>query len=322
MFESEAVGVLPPADVGSAFTNSPMGVALATPSGVVIAANDALGELLGVPAEELRGATLFAFTHPDDLAGATAACRELQVSHGRMRHESRMRRPDGDTVPVQVTSSWVDGAAGEDPPHLVMVVEDVTERKALEARLLHLSAHDPLTGLPNRLLFRDRLRHALERGHREHTPTCVLVLDLDGFKAINDEHGHSVGDRAIQAVAQVLVDSVRDTDLVCRYGGEEFCIALPGIDIDSAMRLAERLRRRVEAECGPIVFGSPDGRMTTSVGVASVRLAARDAAGLVDLADQALYAAKKSGRNRVVRFDRLPEPVEDQPVGQPTGQPA
>ena len=197
MGDAGAVGTLPPPDLGSAFTNSPMGVALCTPDGRLLAANRALGDLLGRPAEELRGATLFDVTHPEDVAGAVVACTSLQESHGRARHECRFLRPDGSQVPVQVTTSWVDGP----PAHLVVVVEDVTERKAVEARLLHLSAHDPLTGLPNRLLFRDRLRHALERGHREHTPTCVLVLDLDGFKAVNDRFGHPTGDAVLVAVA-------------------------------------------------------------------------------------------------------------------------
>ncbi|MGR7024519.1 diguanylate cyclase domain-containing protein [Geodermatophilus sp. URMC 62] len=296
MFESEAVDVLPPADVGSAFTNSPMGVALATPSGVVLAANDALGELLGVPAEELRGVTLFAFTHPDDLAGATAACRELQVSHGRMRHESRMRRPDGDTVPVQVTSSWVDGAAEDGSPHLVMVVEDVTERKALEARLLHLSAHDPLTGLPNRLLFRDRLRHALERGHREHTPTCVLVLDLDGFKAVNDEHGHPTGDAVLVAVAERLTGVLRASDTAARLGGDEFAVVCENTERADAEHLAARLREVLPRTLTP---AGTTVEVGLSIGIGSIDGGsdpehAQDA--VVREADAAMYADKARRR--------------------------
>jgi PAS domain S-box-containing protein len=154
---SEAMGTLPPADLGSAFTNSPMGVALATPEGVLIEANTALSELLGLNSTAMRGSTLFAVTHPEDLPGAVAVCNDLGLTRERTRHECRLVRSDGVIVPVQVTASWVDGSPGSAPPHLVLVVEDVTDRKALEARLLHLSAHDPLTGLPNRLLFHDRL---------------------------------------------------------------------------------------------------------------------------------------------------------------------
>ncbi len=296
VFDSEAVGVLPPAQVDSAFTNSPMGVALATPDGVVLAANAALGELLGVPAEELRGATLFAFTHPDDVAGAIAVCRELQVRHGRMRHECRMRRPDGGTVPVQVTSSWVDGATGGDPPHLVMVVEDVTERKALEARLLHLSAHDPLTGLPNRLLFRDRLRHALDRGHREHTPTCVLVLDLDGFKAVNDEHGHPTGDAVLVAVAERLTGVLRASDTAARLGGDEFAVVCENTERADAERLAARLREVLPCTLTP---AGTTVQVGLSIGIGSIDGGtdpeyAQDA--LVREADAAMYVDKARRR--------------------------
>ena len=296
MLESEAVGVLPPADVGSAFTNSPMGVALATPSGVVLAANAALGELLGIPAEELRGTTLFAFTHPDDLPGALAACRELQVGHGRMRHESRLRRPDGGTVPVQVTSSWVDGPSEGHPPHLVMVVEDVTERKALEARLLHLSAHDPLTGLPNRLLFHDRLRHALERGHREHTPTCVLVLDLDGFKAVNDEHGHPTGDAVLVAVAERLTGVLRASDTAARLGGDEFAVVCENTERADAERLAARLR---EVLPGTLTPAGTTVQVGLSIGIGSIDGGsdpehAQEA--VVRQADAAMYADKARRR--------------------------
>ena len=296
MLESEAVGVLPPADVGSAFTNSPMGVALATPSGVVLAANAALGELLGTPAEELRGTTLFAVTHPDDLPGALAACRELQVSHGRMRHESRLRRPDGGTVPVQVTSSWVDGPSEGHPAHLVMVVEDVTERKALEARLLHLSAHDPLTGLPNRLLFHDRLRHALERGHREHTPTCVLVLDLDGFKAVNDEHGHPTGDAVLVAVAERLTGVLRASDTAARLGGDEFAVVCENTERADAERLAVRLREVLPHTLTP---AGTTVEVGLSIGIGSIDGGSdpEDAQeAVVRQADAAMYADKARRR--------------------------
>ena len=296
MSDSEAVGVLPPADVGSAFTNSPMGVALATPAGVVLAANAVLGELVGVPAGELRGTTLFTFTHPDDLTAAMAVCRELQVHHGRVRHECRLRRRDGVTVPVQVTASWVDGAAEGDPPHLVMVVEDVTERKELEARLLHLSAHDPLTGLPNRLLFHDRLRHALERGHREHTPTCVLVLDLDGFKAVNDEHGHPTGDAVLVAVAERLTGVLRASDTAARLGGDEFAVVCENTERADAERLAARLREVLPRS---LTLGGTTVQVGLSIGIGSIDGGAdpeQAQEAVVREADAAMYADKARRR--------------------------
>jgi diguanylate cyclase (GGDEF)-like protein/PAS domain S-box-containing protein len=293
---SEAMGTLPPADLGSAFTNSPMGVALATPEGVLIEANTALGELLGLDSTAMRGSTLFAVTHPEDLPGAVAVCTGLSESHGRTRHECRLVRSDGEVVPVQVTASWVDGSPGGAPPHLVLVVEDVTDRKALEARLLHLSAHDPLTGLPNRLLFHDRLRHALDRGHREHTPTCVLVLDLDGFKAVNDDFGHPTGDAVLVAVAEHLTSVLRASDTAARLGGDEFAVVCENTERADAEVLAARLR---EALPGSLTIGPSTVPVGLSIGIGSVDggvdpEVAQEA--VVREADAAMYADKTSRR--------------------------
>jgi diguanylate cyclase (GGDEF)-like protein/PAS domain S-box-containing protein len=258
-----------------------MGVALATPAGVVLAANAVLGELVGVPAGELRGTTLFTFTHPDDLAAAMAVCRELQVHHGRVRHECRLRRRDGVTVPVQVTASWVDGAAEGDPPHLVMVVEDVTERKELEARLLHLSV---------------RLRHALERGHREHTPTCVLVLDLDGFKAVNDEHGHPTGDAVLVAVAERLTGVLRASDTAARLGGDEFAVVCENTERADAERLAARLREVLPRS---LTLGGTTVQVGLSIGIGSIDGGAdpeQAQEAVVREADAAMYADKARRR--------------------------
>ncbi|SHH37125.1 sensor domain-containing diguanylate cyclase [Geodermatophilus nigrescens] len=288
MDDGGGVGTVPVPDLGSAFTNSPMGVALSTPDGRLLAANHALGELLGRTPEELRGTTLFDVTHPEDVAGAVATCTALQQSHGRARHECRLLRPDGVVVPVQVTTSWVDGP----PEHLVMVVEDVTDRKALEARLLHLSAHDPLTGLPNRLLFRDRLRHALERGHREHTPTCVLVLDLDGFKAVNDRFGHPTGDAVLVAVAARLTSVLRASDTAARLGGDEFAVVCENTERDAAEHLADRLR---EALPGTLTLGTTTVEVGLSIGIGSVDGGTdpEDAQeAVVREADTAMYADK------------------------------
>ena len=267
MDDTEAVGTVRQPDLGSAFTNSPLDVALCRPDGEVITANGALGDLLGRPPDELTGSTLFVTTHPDDVAEAVAVCDGLRLSRGRVRYGCRLLRADGGEVPVQVTTSWVDGIPGGAPPQLVMVVEDVTEQRALEARLLHLSAHDPLTGLPNRLLFRDRLRHALERGHREHTPTCVLVLDLDGFKAVNDRYGHPTGDAVLVHVAGRLSSVLRASDTAARLGGDEFAVVCENTERADAERLAGRLR---EALLGVLTVGSTTVQVGLSIGIGSV----------------------------------------------------
>jgi diguanylate cyclase (GGDEF)-like protein/PAS domain S-box-containing protein len=293
----EAVGaVLEGPDLASAFTNSPMGVALCRPDGELITANPALADLLGRSPAELAGTTLFAVTHPDDVAGAVAVFDGLRAGRGRVRHECRFLRRDGTEVPVQVTSSWVEGSPTGGPPHLVTVVEDVTDRKELEARLLHLSAHDPLTGLPNRLLFRDRLLHALERGHRENTPTCVLVLDLDGFKAVNDRYGHPTGDAVLVTVADRLVSVLRASDTAARLGGDEFAVVCENTERSDAERLAARLR---EALPGTLALGTTTVPVGLSIGIGSVDGGSDPEQAqetVVREADAAMYADKARRR--------------------------
>src|SRR3712207_689621 len=219
------VDALPPADHRSVFANAPMGVAITTPAALVVDANPALGALLGVPTKSLRGRSVLDLVHPDAAPSAREAYATLMAQPDRpMRHETRLVRADGSDVPVQVTASWVDATPEGRAPHLVMIVEDITERKALEAQLVHRSLHDPLTGLPNRVLFQDRLWHALNRGKRERTPTCVLIVDLDDFKSINDELGHPTGDRVLVAFADRLRSVLRASDTAARLGGDEFSI--------------------------------------------------------------------------------------------------
>src|SRR3712207_95403 len=219
------VDALPPADRRSVFANAPMGVAITTTSAAVVDANPALGALIGVPQEGLRGRSVLDLVHPDAVVAAREAYATLMAQRDRpMRHETRLVRADGSDVPVQVTASWVGATPEGQAPHLVMIVEDIAERKALEAQLVHRSLHDPLTALPNRVLFQDRLWHALNRGKRERTPTCVLIVDLDNFKSINDELGHPTGDRVLVAFADRLRSVLRASDTAARLGGDEFSI--------------------------------------------------------------------------------------------------
>jgi diguanylate cyclase (GGDEF)-like protein/PAS domain S-box-containing protein len=293
----EVVDALPPADRGSAFANAPMGVALTTPSGVLVDANPALCAMLGRTDEDLYGRSVLDQLHPEAAGAARDAHAAWLADPSRpLRHETRLLSADGSDIPVQVTASWV--AEGPDglAAHLVMIVEDITDRKALEAQLVHRSLHDPLTGLPNRLLFHDRLWHALERGRRENTPTCVLITDLDGFKAINDELGHPMGDLVLVTFAERLRAVLRASDTAARLGGDEFSIVCENTEPADAVILAERLRASVTEPLSLAGTTVSDG---LSIGIGSV--AGGDHPGdvyerVVREADDAMYADKARRR--------------------------
>jgi diguanylate cyclase (GGDEF)-like protein/PAS domain S-box-containing protein len=293
----EVVDAVPPADRRSAFANAPMGIGLTTPAGILVDANPALCELLGRTTDEILGHSVLDLVHPEAVGAAAEAHAMLSANRSRpMRLETRLVRADGSDVPVQVTASWVPEAPEGQAAHLVMIVEDITERKALEAQLVHRSLHDALTGLPNRLLFQDRLWHALERGQRERTPTCVLIMDLDGFKAINDELGHPMGDLVLISFAERLRSVLRASDTAARLGGDEFSIVCENTEPADAQVLADRLRAAVTE---PLSLSGTDVSVGISIGIGSapggeepVEVYER----VVREADDAMYADKAARR--------------------------
>jgi diguanylate cyclase (GGDEF)-like protein len=187
-----------------------------------------------------------------------------------------------------------------------LVVIALTDRLVgLIARLGHAARTDPLTGLPNRRAFTDALDLELERTRRGAGPLCLVLGDLDDFKQVNDQLGHSEGDYALERVAAVLDDGKRRIDTAARIGGEEFAIVLPSCDPDGARTLADRLRREIAAE-----FRDSPQPLTASFGIATAHDGARTKRALFDEADRALYRAKAQGGDRCV-FQR--------PAGRATG---
>jgi diguanylate cyclase (GGDEF)-like protein len=161
---------------------------------------------------------------------------------------------------------------------------------------------DPLTGTGNRFHLERRLAEETSYARRHHQALGLLLLDLDHFKRVNDEHGHLVGDRVLANVGHSLIECCRTEDVVFRYGGEEFCVLVRGLDLDSLMQMAERIRLMVAT----LSVDTEDGcvQVTTSVGVAALNLDDKpDAEEILLLADRALYRAKTFGRNRVERCE-------------------
>jgi two-component system cell cycle response regulator len=176
-----------------------------------------------------------------------------------------------------------------------------TERLRDNVQLsIEMAITDGLTGLFNRRYMESHLATLVEQAATRNKPLATLVIDIDYFKAINDTHGHDAGDDVLRDFALRIKRSIRGIDLACRYGGEEFVLVMPETDMAVAAMVAERLRRRIASEPFPIQQGSQAIPVTISIGIAALRGKDDNAAGLLKRADQALYRAKRDGRNRVV----------------------
>jgi len=247
-------------------------------------------------------ATFLAAVHPDDRARVDRAAEEALGAGAPRSLEYRVVRPDGDIRVVHDRSHVVVDADGRQ--RRVGAVLDITARRALEERLQHQAFHDALTGLPNRALLLDRLDHALARGAPNGAAVGVLLLDLDGFKHVNDSLGHAAGDRLLVAFAARLPGcGLRPGDTLARLGGDEFAVVLEGLtDPGEAARTAARI------VASPVLWAPYplDGREVSvhaSVGVAVGRAGATDPGGLLREADTALYRAKAAGKGDYAVFD-------------------
>jgi diguanylate cyclase len=186
-------------------------------------------------------------------------------------------------------------------------VHDVTDFVMYEQKLVQMAKIDGLTGIYNRRYLDSRLTEELERSRRHGNPLSILMLDIDHFKMINDSHGHICGDYALRKISVLLQETVRSSDILGRYGGEEFCCVLPETAFEQAIVLAERCREQIAAK--PLVCEDHQARITISIGVTAQH---RDDTldSIIKRADDALYQAKHTGRNRVCS---TPVPAEDDP---------
>jgi len=194
---------------------------------------------------------------------------------------------------------------------------DITDHKRVEARMLHLAQHDPLTDLPNRLLFQDRMQQAMSRSRRTGSPVGVIIMDLDGFKAINDSEGHRVGDETLKALARRLRSSLRDTDTIARMGGDEFAFILPDLTTETAaVRMGEKILSHIET---PLKVMDRYIDLRASLGIAMFPTDAENPEVLLQHADFAMYRAKRAGGGSInlarhlMRRQRAGRPVEPRP---------
>lgn len=170
---------------------------------------------------------------------------------------------------------------------------------ALREKLRTQALRDPLTGLYNRRYMEDALERYASLAERSGAPVSAIMIDLDHFKKLNDEHGHAMGDAVLREVAAAIIGALRPSDVACRYGGEELVVILPECDLAEALAKGETLRSRIEA-----LSAIHDANISASLGVASIPETTKTLADLITMADAALYQAKEGGRNRVVSASR------------------
>jgi len=260
--------------------------------------NQKFCDMLGYTRDELVGMPSNSFTHPDD-RNYEGHYRQ-QLLSGEMDSvaaERRYVRKDERIIWTNRTVSLVRDHEGR-PLYFLRIVEDVTERKRLEAELRELATTDMLTGLPNRRAFIARLEAEHARMKRfAGQQAAVLILDLDYFKSVNDTHGHPGGDAVLRQVAAVIRDEIRQVDMCSRLGGEEFAVLLTGATLAAAREFAERLRREIAALT--IMHEGRAITVTASIGVTALQAGDDNADAALLLADRALYRAKDVGRDRV-----------------------
>ncbi|MHB1911930.1 MAG: sensor domain-containing protein, partial [Acidimicrobiales bacterium] len=271
--------------------------------GTVCYANDSAVDLFGPELRELDGICFDDLVLGEDLVNFNAAF-EAAVHQPERHHSVEFRggrhRPDGSATHFE--GRFINLLSDADVGGMVINIEDVTERRQMAEALAHQAIHDPLTNLPNRSLFIDRLEHSLRRLQRGGAPVAVLFADVDHFKAINDSLGHSTGDRVLRSLAGRLRALLRPGDTVARFGGDEFVLLCEDTTAEAALVIADRVTGLAEP-ISRAVNVAGDAKVTLSVGVAVATDPEITPGALLANADAAMYRAKEEGRSRAVLYD-------------------
>jgi len=271
------------------------GIVVVDGAGRITFANPAAGRMLGWTESTLVGRPL------DPLLGAGQMAAtdllELVVRSGEPARldDTTVTAPDGSTLPVSLSAAPL--ITNGTQAGAVLAVHDITSSKAQTDALEHRALHDALTGLPNRALLHDRLRHALQAAQRTGRPVALLVMDLDGFKPVNDTLGHSAGDLLLQHVGKQAQSVLRASDTLARFGGDEFVVVLPGANRAGALLVAEQVRQAIGQ---PLEIEGRSVRVGVSIGIAFCPEHGADAETLLRHADAAMYMSKRGARGVTV----------------------
>ncbi|TXH89800.1 MAG: EAL domain-containing protein [Rhodoferax sp.] len=285
------------------FDHAAEGIMITDTQGNILDVNAAFSTITGYAHDDVIGRSPRLLSSGHHSRDFYAQMWHTLLSEGQWSGEVVNRRKDGEVYAEHLTISTVADAQGK-PLRYVALFSDITEKKQQERRLLQIAHYDALTGLPNRVLLSDRLRQAMAHTHRTEQPLAVLFLDLDGFKAVNDQHGHEAGDQLLIELAQRMRKALRENDTLSRIGGDEFVAVLTGIT--SANGCIPLLDRLIHSAAQPFEYHGHPLRVSASVGVTVYPQPEDvDAEQLMRQADQAMYQAKVAGKNRYNFFDTL-----------------
>jgi diguanylate cyclase (GGDEF)-like protein/PAS domain S-box-containing protein len=283
-----------------------LGIMVTDADGVIQKDNRAFSDLTGYAAEEAVGQTPKLLQSGRHDAAFYAAMRDSVRSSGSWQGETWNRRKNGEIYPQWLTITAVRNGTDAGASHFVATMADISERKAAEEQIRHLALYDDLTQLPNRRLLIDRLRWALTASSRSRRHGALLMIDLDRFKELNDNHGHDHGDLLLQQVAQRLTRCIREADTAARLGGDEFVVMLTDLSEDpaEARRDATAVGEKILAALNRTypLFGKRH-RSTPSIGITLFADQQQSVDQLLKQADLAMYQAKAAGRNALQFFE-------------------
>jgi len=273
------------------FHRAPLCIALVDSQSRIIDVNQKFTELFGYSQEESVGQDIDELLTEQSNVDKAYANTEHVARGEEIFREDLRRRKDGEMIPVAIYG--VPFHTPDENMHVYAMYQDISDKQAYENELLRLSETDDLTGIFNRKKFENELRTELDIYHRYQNPSTLVIMDIDHFKSVNDEHGHPVGDQLLIEVSALIQGQIRNTDVFARWGGEEFILLLRYALLDQAVDIAQRLRSRIGQQdfCDGL-------HITCSFGVSQMR-PGDSLASLVQRTDELLYQAKEQGRNRV-----------------------
>ena len=283
------------------FTHAREGIIITDAQGIIVDVNDTFSDITGYSREEALGKNPRALLNSGRQGREFYAARRQSLeAHGFWSGEVWNRRKSGEIFAEMLTISTVRDAVGV-VQNFVALFTDITPMKEQQRQLEHIAHFDALTSLPNRVLLADRMQQALTQCQRRALSVAVVYLDLDGFKAVNDTHGHGLGDELLVTLAHRMKGALRDGDTLARIGGDEFVAVL--VDLDQVQDAEPVLERLLNAAADPVTLGEVMLQVSASIGVTIYPQDGSEVDLLLRHADQAMYVAKQAGKNRYHLFD-------------------